>query len=219
MRVLVIGSGAREHALVWKLRQSPRVSKIYCAPGNGGIADEAECLPADIKNLDSLLALAHQVRPDLTVIAPWREWDLDSRTALMDFARRHDIPVPVTAERPYSTDRNLLHICCTSYFCFQLLHGVRHYPRHGLDIAPLRRADIFVTQDCLDHFVRHSEFVQIRGKAPAISVPAFPLQAVRPENGFDHTISEVVQIQRPANRVREHPAGSIFWLDGVERNS
>jgi phosphoribosylamine--glycine ligase len=70
MKVLVIGCGGREHALVWKLRQSPRVSKIYCAPGNGGIADEAECLPADVKNLDSLLALAHQVRPDLTVIGP-----------------------------------------------------------------------------------------------------------------------------------------------------
>ena len=48
--------------------------------------------------------------PELTVIAPWREWDLNSRTALMEFARRHDIPVPVTAERPYSTDRNLFHI-------------------------------------------------------------------------------------------------------------
>ena len=48
--------------------------------------------------------------PHLRVIAPWREWELDSRTALMDFARRHDIPVPVTAERPYSTDRNLFHI-------------------------------------------------------------------------------------------------------------
>jgi enoyl-CoA hydratase/carnithine racemase len=70
MKVLVIGSGGREHALVWKLRQSPRVSKVYCAPGNGGIADEAECLPADVKNLDSLLGLAHQVRPDLTVIGP-----------------------------------------------------------------------------------------------------------------------------------------------------
>ena len=44
------------------------------------------------------------------MIAPWREWDLNSRTALIDFARRHDIPVPVTAERPYSTDRNLFHI-------------------------------------------------------------------------------------------------------------
>jgi argininosuccinate synthase len=48
--------------------------------------------------------------PQLRVIAPWREWDLDSRTALIEFARRHDIPVPVTAERPYSTDRNLFHI-------------------------------------------------------------------------------------------------------------
>jgi argininosuccinate synthase len=48
--------------------------------------------------------------PHLRVIAPWREWDLTSRTALMDFARRHDIPVPVTADRPYSTDRNLFHI-------------------------------------------------------------------------------------------------------------
>jgi argininosuccinate synthase len=48
--------------------------------------------------------------PELAVIAPWREWELNSRTALMEFARRHDIPVPVTAERPYSTDRNLFHI-------------------------------------------------------------------------------------------------------------
>jgi argininosuccinate synthase len=48
--------------------------------------------------------------PELRVIAPWREWELDSRTALMEFARRHDIPVPVTADRPYSTDRNLFHI-------------------------------------------------------------------------------------------------------------
>ena len=48
--------------------------------------------------------------PDLSVIAPWREWELDSRSALIAFAQRHDIPVPVTADRPYSTDRNLFHI-------------------------------------------------------------------------------------------------------------
>jgi argininosuccinate synthase len=48
--------------------------------------------------------------PELTVIAPWREWELGSRSALLEFARRHDIPVPVTADRPYSTDRNLFHI-------------------------------------------------------------------------------------------------------------
>ena len=70
MKVLVIGSGGREHALVWKLRQSPRVSQVYCAPGNGGIAEEAVCLAADVKNVDSLVAVAEQVRPDLTVVGP-----------------------------------------------------------------------------------------------------------------------------------------------------
>ncbi len=48
--------------------------------------------------------------PQLRVIAPWREWELNSRASLIEFARRHDIPVPVTVERPYSTDRNLFHI-------------------------------------------------------------------------------------------------------------
>jgi len=70
MKVLVIGGGGREHALVWKLRQSPRVTKVYCAPGNGGIAAQAECLPADLKSLPSLLELAADIKPDLTVIGP-----------------------------------------------------------------------------------------------------------------------------------------------------
>jgi phosphoribosylamine--glycine ligase len=70
MKVLVIGSGGREHALVWKLRQSARVSRVYCASGNGGIAQEAECLAADMKSVDSLVAVAEQVRPDLTVVGP-----------------------------------------------------------------------------------------------------------------------------------------------------
>jgi len=70
MKVLVIGSGGREHALVWKLRQSARVSKIYCSPGNGGIAQDAECVPADQKRVESLVAVANQLKPDLTVIGP-----------------------------------------------------------------------------------------------------------------------------------------------------
>jgi phosphoribosylamine---glycine ligase len=70
MKILVIGSGGREHALVWKLRQSPRVTKIYCAPGNGGIAGEAECIAVDVKSLDSLVAVANQIHPDLTVVGP-----------------------------------------------------------------------------------------------------------------------------------------------------
>jgi phosphoribosylamine--glycine ligase len=70
MKVLVIGSGGREHALVWKLRQSPRVSQVYCAPGNGGIAEEAVCVAADVKSVESLVAVAEQIRPDLTVVGP-----------------------------------------------------------------------------------------------------------------------------------------------------
>ena len=70
MKVLVLGSGGREHALAWKLRQSPRVSKIYCAPGNGGITADAECLPVDLKSLDSITALAARLQPDLTVVGP-----------------------------------------------------------------------------------------------------------------------------------------------------
>jgi phosphoribosylamine--glycine ligase len=70
MKVLVLGSGGREHALVWKLRQSSRVSKLYCAPGNGGIVEEAECLPVDGKSLESMVALGEQLQPDLTVVGP-----------------------------------------------------------------------------------------------------------------------------------------------------
>ena len=70
MKVLVLGGGGREHALVWKLRQSPRITKLYCAPGNGGITDEAECLACDLKSLDSIVALATRLQPDLTVVGP-----------------------------------------------------------------------------------------------------------------------------------------------------
>ncbi len=70
MKVLVLGSGGREHALVWKLRQSPRITKLYCAPGNGGIAADAECVSADLKDVQSLVQLANRLRPDLTVVGP-----------------------------------------------------------------------------------------------------------------------------------------------------
>ena len=70
MKILVIGGGGREHALIWKLRQSSRVQELYCLPGNGGICEEATCLPGDPKNLASLLAAAHQIHPDITVVGP-----------------------------------------------------------------------------------------------------------------------------------------------------
>lgn len=70
MKVLVLGSGGREHALVWKLRQSPRITKLYCAPGNGGIAGDAECVSADLKDVASLVQLASRLSPDITVVGP-----------------------------------------------------------------------------------------------------------------------------------------------------
>lgn len=70
MKVLVIGGGGREHALVWKLRESPRIEKIWCAPGNGGIAAEAECMAVDAGDVAALVELADSLHPDLTVVGP-----------------------------------------------------------------------------------------------------------------------------------------------------
>jgi phosphoribosylamine--glycine ligase len=70
MKVLVIGGGGREHSLVWKLKQSPRVEKIWCAPGNGGIEAEAECVPVDTGDVPGLVAIAERLGPDLTIVGP-----------------------------------------------------------------------------------------------------------------------------------------------------
>ncbi|HWQ03067.1 MAG TPA: phosphoribosylamine--glycine ligase [Candidatus Nitrosotenuis sp.] len=70
MKILLLGSGGREHALAWKLRQSPQVEKIWCAPGNGGIALDAECVPADLKDVAALASLAERLKPDLTLVGP-----------------------------------------------------------------------------------------------------------------------------------------------------
>jgi phosphoribosylamine---glycine ligase len=70
MKILVIGSGGREHALVWRLRRSPSVEKIWCAPGNGGIAQDAECVTADVGNIAGLAELAARLAVDLTVVGP-----------------------------------------------------------------------------------------------------------------------------------------------------
>ncbi|MBW2522335.1 MAG: phosphoribosylamine--glycine ligase [Deltaproteobacteria bacterium] len=70
MKVLVIGSGGREHSLVWKLQQSPRVSKIYCAPGNAGISKLAECLPLSATDVKGLVRFARKEGINLTLVGP-----------------------------------------------------------------------------------------------------------------------------------------------------
>jgi len=70
MKILVIGSGGREHALTWKLRESGQMEEIYCAPGNAGIAQEGECRPVDVSNPGQILDLAQEIKADLTVVGP-----------------------------------------------------------------------------------------------------------------------------------------------------
>lgn len=70
MKVLVVGGGGREHALVWKLAQSPQISRLYAAPGNAGIAQHAECVPIASHDIDGLLLFASDSQIDLTVVGP-----------------------------------------------------------------------------------------------------------------------------------------------------
>jgi phosphoribosylamine---glycine ligase len=70
MKILVIGGGGREHALVWKLAQSPSVEHVWCAPGNAGISQEADCIAADPGDVTRIVEVASKLRPDLTVVGP-----------------------------------------------------------------------------------------------------------------------------------------------------
>jgi phosphoribosylamine--glycine ligase len=70
MKILVVGSGGREHALIWKLRQSPRVDEICCAPGNGGIGEIAKLVPIGPEEIKKLANFAEEEKIDLTVVGP-----------------------------------------------------------------------------------------------------------------------------------------------------
>ncbi len=70
MKVLILGSGGREHALAWAVKRSPRVTEVVCAPGNGGIAQVARCVSVDLKDLDAMVRLAEAEQPALTIVGP-----------------------------------------------------------------------------------------------------------------------------------------------------
>ena len=128
MKILVIGSGGREHALVWKIAQSPRVEKIYCAPGNGGIEETAECIDIKADDIGGLLKFALDYEIDLTVVGPevalglgivdlflannLRIFGPNKKAAMLegskafskDFMEKHGIP---TAKYKNYTDKNM----------------------------------------------------------------------------------------------------------------
>src|SRR5882757_8828722 len=121
MKVLVIGGGGREHALVWALRKSPQVTEVLCAPGNGGIAQLARCIPVDPGNLHEMVNIVAIEQPALTVIGPelplsvglvdeltkrgYRVFGATQAAAMLDtstafakeFMQRHDIPTAAHA--------------------------------------------------------------------------------------------------------------------------
>ena len=68
MKVLIVGSGGREHAIAWKVAQSPKVEKMYCAPGNAGISQLAECVPIGAMEFEELAAFAKEKAIDLTIV-------------------------------------------------------------------------------------------------------------------------------------------------------
>jgi phosphoribosylamine--glycine ligase len=89
MKLLVIGSGGREHALVWKLRQSPGVEAVYCMPGNAGIAQEATCLPGDVRDVAATADLAVSLGVGLTVVGP----EVPLVAGIVDEFERRDLPI------------------------------------------------------------------------------------------------------------------------------
>ena len=70
MKVLILGSGGREHALAWAVKRSQRVTEVVCAPGNGGIAQIARCVPVDLKDVAAMVRLAEAEQPGLTIVGP-----------------------------------------------------------------------------------------------------------------------------------------------------
>src|ERR1051325_2792292 len=97
MNLLVIGSGGREHALTWKLAQSPHVTRMWCAPGNAGIAEErltkngarVECVSLGAEDLPRLLAFAQEKRADLTVVGP----DNPLALGIVDLFQKHGLRI------------------------------------------------------------------------------------------------------------------------------
>ena len=147
MKVLVIGGGGREHALVWKLRQSSRITKLYCAPGNGGIGQDAECVPVDQKSLTSIVELANRLQPDLTVVGP----ELPLQIGVVDEFTRRGWPVfgPTQAAAQLETSKSFAKEFMQRHHIPTAHYAICNSPSEVKDALPRFSASLVVKADGL----------------------------------------------------------------------
>jgi phosphoribosylamine--glycine ligase len=137
MKILVVGNGGREHALVWKIRQSPLVQEVFCAPGNAGIEGLADCVPIDTSNIVEVADFAQTIKADLTVVGP----ELPMVLGIADEFHRRGMPI-------VSPTRTAAEIEGSKAFArdFMLRHGI-----------PSPRFEV-VTREGADDFVKRAPF-------------------------------------------------------------
>ena len=136
MKVLVIGGGGREHALCWKLKRSPSVSEVVCAPGNPGIARDARCEPVGAENLDGLLELARREQPQLVVVGP----EAPLVAGLADKLRGEGMAV-------FGPNRDAAQIEGSKSFAKQLMHDA-NVPTAAFET----HTDADAAEACIRHF-------------------------------------------------------------------
>ena len=105
MKVLVVGGGGREHAICWKLAQSPKVTELYCAPGNGGIAQVAQCVPIKATDVEAMVAWAKEHAMDFVMVAP----DDPLALGMVDALEAAGIPATVIGSVIPGTARRMSH--------------------------------------------------------------------------------------------------------------
>lgn len=138
MRVLIVGGGGREHALAWKIAQSPLVKKLYCAPGNAGIASVAECVDIPAEEVHALLKFARRQKIDLTVVGP----EAPLVAGLADRFESHGLRVFGPSQRAAELEGSKV-------FAKHIMR------KHGI---PTARYDVFETVDAAEEHIRKASF-------------------------------------------------------------